>query len=207
MSSASGPENEPEQTSEKTPERSKKLKAVSVIVLLAAAGFLFLASGRVWLQATAAAPAGSKTAIDVTGSQATAVLPALAATAAAAALALSLSKTVARIILGAVEVLAAAAWIATAFSLVADPAAAASGTVRATTGLAQAADVKMTAWPFIGTAVAVVMLVVGMIVITAGRRWSAGGTRFERAGTHDTPDPGLDSSSAWDALTRGDDPS
>lgn len=195
-----------------SPGRSK---AIGVVVLLALAGALFAVSGRTWITAEAASPIGASSAVAVTGTQATAVLPALAAALAAAALALSIARRVARIIVSSIMIVVSGVWIATAVTVAADPGTAANAQVRDTTGLAESSEhAAIGAWPVIGIVVAALLVIVAAVVLVTGRRWETGGTRFERAGAHEAgpadagtvPDE-LDPSTTWDALTRGDDPS
>lgn len=195
-----------------TPGRQK---AFGIVIFLALAGILFLVSGRTWITADAASPVGASSAVAVTGTQATAVLPAISAALAAAALALSIARRIARIIVASLSIILSGVWMATAISVAAAPGTAANAQVRDTTGLAQSSThAAVTAWPAVGMVVALLLLVVAVFVLVTGRRWETGGTRFERAGAHeddpesagDTPDE-LDPSTTWDALTRGDDPS
>ncbi|NYI68584.1 Trp biosynthesis-associated membrane protein [Spelaeicoccus albus] len=216
-----------------TPGRQK---AVAVAALLLLAGALFVVSGRTWLTAEASSPVGATSAVAVTGTQATAVLPAVAAALAAAALALSIARTVARIIITSIMIVLSGAWIATAAAVAARPGTAASAQVRDTTGLAESGEhAQLTAWPVVGIVLAAFVVLACAAVLVAGRRWTSGGTRFERAGAHDpvgdarggpkigqefgqesgtesgtesgADDDQLDPSTTWDALTRGDDPS
>lgn len=201
-----------------TPGRQK---ALGVVLLLVLAGALFLVSGRTWLTAEAASPVGASSSVSVTGTQATAVLPAVAAALAAAALALSIAGSVARIIITSIMIVLAGAWIATASAVVAAPGTAAAAQVRDTTGLAESAEhAGVNAWPVIGIVLAALVVLACVAVLVAGRRWASRSTRFERAGAHESTGgagqpraesggdgDSLDPSTTWDALTRGDDPS
>lgn len=182
-------------------------RSTAVLAGLVAAGLLAGATRTPWVQASAPDLAGTAQQVSVTGSDAAPAVLALALAGLAAALATSLSSAWVRFLTGPVMVLAGVAAAVASLGAVRDPAAAARGAVVEATGVSGgeiAADA--TAWPLIALVPASALALVGVLVLVAGRAWPVG-TRYRSAAVAATADPADDPAAAWDALSRGEDPS
>ena len=167
-----------------------------------------LASTRtVWTEATGADLAGTAQAIEVTGADAAPAVMAVGLVALAASLATSLSSRWIRLVTGPVLILAGLLSAASMIGVIVDPAAASAAAVSQATGVigAQSAA-SATIWPVLSLLPAAAVTGMGALVLAVGGRWPQG-TRYRRATLTVTADPAEDPAAAWDALTRGDDPS
>ncbi len=123
--------------------------------------------------------------LQVQGSKAATTVTALALVALAGGLAASIAGKIARWIITAIIVLAAAGIIAAAATVLADPLAAAQGSIAAATGVTgSSADVSVTAFPVLAVVAGSLLALGGLLVIPAGRYWK---TRTK----YDTAAPGL----------------
>ncbi|KGM00823.1 Trp biosynthesis-associated membrane protein, partial [Cellulomonas cellasea] len=103
--------------------------------------------------------------------------------------------------------------VVSALAVLADPEGAARTVVAAVTGVgALAGPAAPTAWPAVTVAVGALDVLAAVAVVVSSRRWAAPTSRYgaaRAAGGRGTgtahPDPD-DDRSAWDALSRGDDP-
>ena len=132
----------------------------------------------------------------VTGSDAAPAVLALSLVAIAASLATGLSSRWLRFLTGPVLLATGAGSAIAALGVVQDPEQAARSAVASATGVL-GGDV-LTA--------AMAVAVLGIVVLVVGGRWRVG-TRYRSAAVAATADPGQDPAAAWDALTRGEDPS
>ncbi|WP_226832052.1 Trp biosynthesis-associated membrane protein [Brachybacterium sp. FME24] len=182
-------------------------RRVTVLAGTAASALLIGATRTTWAEATAPDLTGTSQSVAVTGSEAAPAVLALAVVAIAAALASSLSSTWVRYVTGPVLIAAglSAAWSAIAAAL--DPIGAAGSAVTTATGvLGSEVDAVATPWPLLALIPAAAVAAVGVIVLVAGRSWPVG-TRYRSAAVAAPSDPARDPAAAWDALTRGEDPS
>ena len=87
------------------------------------------------------------------------------------------------------------------------PEAAAGSAVASATGVVGAQiEAETTSWPLLALVPALAVAVIGVLVLLAGGGWPRR-TRYRSAAVTATADPSDDPAAAWDALTRGEDPS
>lgn len=166
----------------------------------------------VWLHAAGSSAARGEVDVPVTGTQVAPAVLAAAVALLAAAAAVGLVGRVGRWVVAAVVAGAGVTVVASALTVLADPEGAARVVVASVTGVgALVGPPDPTAWPVVAVAVGVLDAVVAVLVLVSSRRWAAPTARFgavegaSGAGAvRAEPD---DDRSAWDALSRGDDPS
>jgi uncharacterized membrane protein (TIGR02234 family) len=178
-----------------------------------------LAAGRTWVTAAPSDVPGV-TRVQAAGSQAAPAVSALALTAAAAAVALLVTGRVGRRLAAVVMLLAGLGVAGTAALVVAGPAGAAQGTVAAATGRTGGAvpATTLSGWVWLALAAGLLVAGCGAYALLRAASWPAPGRRFESASGGSGPAPGQgggdtatapavpDAIGAWDALSRGDDP-
>ena len=191
----------------RTSSRRGPARRTAVLAGLVASVALLGSSRTVWAEATGADLAGTARSIEVIGADAAPAVMAVGLVALAASLATSLSSRWIRLVTGPVLILAGLLSAASMIGVIADPAAASSAAVSQATGVigAQSAA-SSTIWPVLSLLPAVAVTGIGALVLAVGGRGPQG-TRYRRATVTVTADPAEDPAAAWDALTRGDDPS
>ncbi|MFJ6077955.1 Trp biosynthesis-associated membrane protein [Pseudarthrobacter sp. NPDC092419] len=190
------------------PAWARKSTVVLLIAVLALA--VFGTTTQTWLSVSldpAQAGAGGDV-LDVQGSKAATAVTGLALVALAGGLAASIAGRIARWVITVIIVLAAAGIVAAAATVLADPLAAAQGSIAAATGVSGGqAQVEATAFPFLAVACGILLALAGLLVVPAGRHWKAR-TKYDVAGRGTaaaTAGP-VDEIDSWDRLSRGDDP-
>ncbi|MGN6444877.1 Trp biosynthesis-associated membrane protein [Amnibacterium sp.] len=177
-------------------------RLVVVLGVLLAGALAVLASTQTFATATVT---GVRAPVVVAGQAAAPALAPLGIVALALGIALTIAGRVARVVLGVVLVLLAAAVLAVSFPSVVDDAAGTKGAIVTATGVSQVDPFVVarhgTAWPLVAVIAGVLALVLGLVVVIRGRRWTTGGRRFRADGVVAT-----DPISEWDALSRGTDP-
>jgi uncharacterized membrane protein (TIGR02234 family) len=146
--------------------------------------------------------------LQVQGSKAATTVTALALVALAGGLAASIAGKIARWIITAIIVLAAAGIIAAAATVLADPLAAAQGSIAAATGVSGGtADVSVSTFPVLAVVAGSLLAVGGLLVVPAGRYWKSR-TKYDAAaaGPAGEQTGPVDEIDSWDRLSRGDDP-
>src|SRR5699024_3237687 len=132
---------------------------------------------------------------------------ALALAAPAAPLVTSLPSAWLRFVTGPVLVLAGGGAGLAALGVLRDPEAASGSAVATATGVLGAGlEAGTTAWPLLTLAPALAVAAVGVLVLLAGGSWPRR-DRYRSAAVPAAADPSEDPAAAWDALTRGEDPS
>lgn len=190
--------------------------APAVLATLVSAIGLFAASAATWIHATVETTLQPIT-VDVAGSDAAPAVTALGLVAGAAAVASTLAGRVLRTIVGAVVSLAGIGAIFTVLSVTADPENAARGTVGTQTGaVGTGGEFTLTVFPWLAVAAACALILCGVwLVLVARNASSKGGQRYDRdalAGHRAASAKEKASSEhsndidAWDAFTRGEDP-
>jgi hypothetical protein len=182
-------------------------RAILVVLALALAA---PASGvPVWMRTSGSTALQGIVPVQVTGTQAAPAVPAAALVLLAAGIAIGLAGRLGRwVVVGAV-VLSGLLQAAAAAAALADPAPTARTVVAAETGVELlASPVRLTPWPWIALVVGVLVVLAGVWLGVTSRRWARPSDRHDVApgGTSTTPPPD-DDQAAWDALTRGHDPS
>ena len=198
---AEQPEPTPEPAASRGPQRRHL-----VLGGLAAAAMLAGSTRLTWIQALAPDLAGTPQSIPVLGGDAAPAVLALAIVALAAALATALPSRWVRWFTGPVLVLAGAGSAAAALGAYSDPLAASRSAVARATGITGGEIlVEPTSWPLGSLLPAAAVAAVGVIVLLVGGRWQTR-SRFRSAAVTVAADPAEDPAAAWDALTRGEDP-
>lgn len=189
------------------PRRARLSRRVTVLAGTAAAALLAGATRTTWIHATAPDLAGTAQQVTVTGSDAAPAVLALSLVAIAASLATALSSRWLRFLTGPVLIATGAGSVLAALGVVQAPQEAARSAVASATGmLGTAVQAEPTSWPLLTLVPALVVATIGVLVLVIGGSWPVG-TRYRSAAVVATADPGQDPAAAWDALTRGEDPS
>jgi Tryptophan-associated transmembrane protein (Trp_oprn_chp) len=191
-------------------------RLLCVLGILAGAGLALLAAGRAWVTQDVEEVPGVHT-LTATGDQAASAVPALALSAAAGALVLLIAGPLAARLAGVVVTLAGGGLAAAAVAVLADPRSAAAAAVPGVTGRAGplADPAAASTWVWITVIAGLLVATGGGLAAARSSAWSAPGRRFEqastggRAGRRRGTDDGVGAENAvraWDALSRGDDP-
>jgi uncharacterized membrane protein (TIGR02234 family) len=186
-------------------------KSTLVLLVAALALAVFGTTTQTWitvaLDPNQVGQAGSaQTALEVQGSKAATTVTALALVALAGGLAAAIAGRIARWIITAIIVLAAAGIVGAAATVLADPLAAAQGSIAAATGVTgSSADVSVTAFPAIAVVVGVLLALGALLIIPAARHWKSR-TKYDAPATGAAAAGPVDEIDSWDRLSRGDDP-
>ncbi len=160
-----------------------------------------------WADAVAPDLTGTVQSVSVSGSEAAPAVLAFALVALAASAATALSSAWVRLVTGPVLIAAGigASWAAV--SVLVDPSAASARAVSASTGvLGGEVLAQSTLLPALALVPALGVTLLGLLVLLVGGSWPVG-TRYRSAALTRAADPSQDPAGAWDALTRGEDPS
>ena len=147
----------------------------------------------------------SQDGLQVQGSKAATTVSALALVALAGGLAAAIAGRIARWVIAAIIVLASAGIVTAAVTVMADPLAAAQGSIAAATGITgSSVQVSVSAFPALAVVAGILLGLGALLIIPAGRHWKTR-TKYDAAaaGAADGPADEIDS---WDRLSRGDDP-
>ncbi|MGV8964838.1 MAG: Trp biosynthesis-associated membrane protein [Cellulomonas sp.] len=184
---------------------STRRRAVLVVLLLALA---VLAAGVPrWMHTAGTTALADLVPVDITGTQAAPAVPAVALVLLAAGAAIGLVGRIGRWVVVAVVSGIGVLLTGSALAVIANPETVAGTMVANATGVATLAEpVTLTVAPYAAAALGVVALLVGGWLAVTSRTWSHPSARHEVGGPQpvDLPD---DDRSAWDALSRGEDPS
>ena len=187
-------------------------KSILVLLVSVLALAVFGATTQTWMTVSLdpdqMGQAGAvQNALDVQGSKAATAVTALALVALAGGLAAAIAGRVARWVITAIIVLASAGIVAAAATVLANPLAAAQGSIAAATGITGSqADVAVTAFPFLAVVAGCLLAMAALLIIPAGRHWKTR-TKYDApvAGSPAAAGP-VDEIDSWDRLSRGDDP-
>ena len=192
-------------------------KSTLVLAIAALALAVFGTTTQTWLivhldPAQLGAAVNSQDGLHVQGSKAATTVTALALVALAGGLAASIAGRIARWIITALILLAAAGIVSAAAIVIADPVAAAQGSIAAATGITGSdVQVDVTAFPALAVAAGTLLGLSALLVIPAGRYWKSR-TKYDTAasgaaaGGSVAPAGPPDEIDSWDRLSRGDDP-
>ena len=181
----------------------------TVLAGLAIAGLVAGSTRTSWATATAPDITGAVQSYPVTGAEAAPAVLALALVALAAAAATSLSSRWVRWVTGPVLALSGIGTVVAAAGMLGDPTAASAGAVADATGISGVElHASASAWPVAAIVGGVLLALLGVLVLVVGGRWRRGSSRYSRAtlAPRRVVDPEQDPAAAWDALTRGEDP-
>ncbi|ABK03079.1 conserved hypothetical protein [Arthrobacter sp. FB24] len=185
-------------------------KSTLVLVIAAMALAAFGTTTQTWLTvhldpAQLGQAVNSQDGLQVQGSKAATTVTALALVALAGGLAASIAGRIARWIITAIIVLASVGIVAAAVTVMADPLAAAQGSIAAATGITgSSVQVSVSAFPALAVVAGVLLGLSALLIIPAGRHWKAR-TKYDAAAA-DASDGPADEIDSWDRLSRGDDP-
>lgn len=190
-------------------------RRTAVVALLLSGGVLGGSAAGTWVTARAWTPLDERT-LAVSGLDASPVLGATALLLAACGLALAMAGRAAGRVVGVVVVGAGGLAGASALAVALDPAGPARAAARTDIGVAGVEAAAATALPWLAVAVAVAAAVLGGWAVVAAGAWSRGAgrgaSRYRRPTGGEGPAPVVttapdgDDVTAWDALTRGEDP-
>lgn len=193
------------------PAWARKSTLVLLIAVLALA--VFGTTTQTWLSATLdpnqvgqAGPAQEP--LKVQGSDAATTVTALALVALAGGLAAAIAGRIARWVIAAIIVLASAGIVTAAATVLADPPAAARGSIAAATGISgSSAQVAVTAFPTLAVVTGCLLALAALLIIPASRHWKPR-TKYDAPGTAGAAGGTgpVDEIDSWDRLSRGDDP-
>lgn len=207
----SGPGSTIKSTSPAVPRWARKYTLVLLIAVLALA--VFGTTTQTWLTvhldpSQLGQGVSSQDGLQVQGSKAATTVTALALVALAGGLAASIAGRIARWVVTAIILLAAAGIVAAAVTVLADPLAAAQGSIAAATGISGSnVQVGLTAFPVLAVVAGSLLGLSALALIPAGRYWKSR-TKYDAAATGGVSDPSrpADEIESWDRLSRGDDP-
>ncbi|WP_026536973.1 Trp biosynthesis-associated membrane protein [Arthrobacter sp. 9MFCol3.1] len=196
-------------------------KSTLVLVIAALALAVFGTTTQTWLTVhldptQLGAAVASQDGLQVQGSKAATTVTALALVALAGGLAASIAGRVARWVITAIILLAAAGIVAAAAVVLADPLAAAQGSIAAATGISgSSVQVDVTVFPVLAVVAGALLGLSALAIVPAGRYWKSR-TKYDAASTAaapggtaaggNAPAAAADEIDSWDRLSRGDDP-
>lgn len=180
-------------------------RRTSVLLGLAAGAALAGTTRATWISTRSADITGAARTVEVSGADAAPAVLALALVAVAAALATGLSGRWLRLLTGPALLLTGLAAAVAAVGAAVRPAGAAAGAVAEGTGVAGAhITAAPTLWPWAALGAAVLVALDGALVLVVGAHWRRT-ARYDRE-PEELADPAEDPAAAWDALSRGEDP-
>ena len=202
----------------------RPLTAALLAILGGALGLL--STSQTWAWAVVTSPvSGARVPVTVTGKDAAQVVVALALVALAGGVALLLARRLGRWLIGLLLVLGGAAGAASAATSAGTPSDAVGEKAQGIVGAVGTTltDTSVTAWPWVAVVGGLLVVVAGGLAVVRARRWAVGGARFEATAVsssdaegpgepavpHEAPEQHHESSApgaAWDALSRGEDP-
>ncbi|MCX6500083.1 MAG: Trp biosynthesis-associated membrane protein [Arthrobacter sp.] len=150
----------------------------------------------------------SQSGLQVQGSKAATTVTALALVALAGGLAASIAGRIARWIITVIILLAAVGIVAAAGTVLANPLAAAQGSIAAATGISGSnVQVAITAFPVLAVVAGSLLGLAALAIVPAGRYWKSR-TKYDAAAAGGVSNPAqpADEIDSWDRLSRGDDP-
>ena len=178
----------------------------AVLLVLVLAGVSLGAGVPTWMHTAGSTALRHVVPVTVTGTQAAPAVPAAALVLLAAGAALALVGRIGRWVVVLVVVASGVVVAASSIAVIANPVPVAGTMVAEATGVGTlAAPVTLTAAPYAAAALGVVVLLVGGWLAVTSRRWARPNARHEVAGGPPALVPD-DDQSAWDSLTRGNDP-
>ena len=185
--------------------RSGRGRAAGILILLAA--ITGIVSAPIWFTTIASTALEAHVVVRVSGADAAPAVPAAALVLLACAAAVALVGRVARWVVVAVVALAGVLVAWSAVRAIVDPWAAGlhQKLVNVTSVSQDSSTVATSAWPYVAVGVGVVVVLTAGWLARSSRSWPGPSRRHE--GTTGPRPVVEDERSAWDALSRGDDPS
>lgn len=206
--------------------------ASAVVPAVVGAALALLATSRGWVQAAVDDPVVGQVSVTASGRQAAPVVPAVALVALAGAAALLLARSLGRRVAGVLLVLAGAAGVAASVSVLRVPESGVAELVTRAVGVTGSTPtaVEVSGWPWLAVLGCALVVVAGAVAVLMAGRWARPRSRYEApsdattaaAGAVATAEPAPDQAAdqvadqaadeapdpgtAWDALSRGEDP-
>lgn len=185
----------------------RRRKLTLLLAGLALSGVVFLG----WTQQWFAVAIVDGPTLSIAGDVAAPALATLALTCLVLIGALSIAGPFFRVVLGVLQVLLGATMVLSGVLALADPVGASAASISDATGISgatsvaeQVASITGTAWPWVSTIAAALIVATGIAVVVTGKNWPGSArkysaTKLEEAETRTTVDD-------WDALSEGNDP-
>ena len=181
-------------------------RATDVTLVLALALASLAAGVPIWMTTAGSTVLQARVPVAVPGTQAAPAVTATALVLLAAGAAIPLVGRIGRWVVVVVVMASGGLLAASALAVIADPDPVAGSAVAGVTGVATlAAPVTLTVAPFAVVALGIAGVLLGGWLTATSRTWARPSKRHEGAGSP-PPGPPDDDQSAWDALTRGNDP-
>jgi uncharacterized membrane protein (TIGR02234 family) len=183
---------------------AQRLYGPVVLAVLACGGLAFLAASRTWVEATVRVEGLPPDPIEVTGTDALPLVPALALVVVTAGLAVLAASVRVRWVVGVLLVvvgLGAALLVLTGGSAVDDALADAVRDSNAFTGENAPDGDRSLAWPAVAVAAFVLAAALGVVILRMAGAWPTMGSRFEAPTRRAETEGDL-----WSALDEGRDP-
>lgn len=198
-------------------------KSIVVLIALVFALLAFGATTQTWVDAEVQGSAVRTAHLSVQGSKAATSVSALALVGLAGTLAAAVAGRIGRAVAAAVVVLAGAGVAVACAAVLADPRAAAEGSIAQATGLAGTdAVATLTPYPALAAAAGSLLALSGVLLLVASRHWAlrtrydaarpapssgpASGTAEGTRGGGQDEGASVDGIDGWDRLSRGEDP-
>ncbi|MDM7856368.1 Trp biosynthesis-associated membrane protein [Cellulomonas alba] len=179
----------------------------AVLLLLLLAGATAVSALPTWFVAHGTEALHGTVDVRVSGTDAAPAVLAAALVLAASALAAALVGRAGRWVVALVVAVAGVLVVAATIGVVRDPVASVHEAVAGATGVGQVVGgVTTTAWPWVAVTLGAVAVVVGAWLPRAARAWARPSRRHEQAAAPARGAERPDERSAWDALSRGEDP-
>ena len=189
----------------------RRLKASLLISGVVLAGLALLA----WTQPWVAIDLSDGRTLVVSGDRAAGAVSALALTCLVLNGALSIASHIFRLVLGALEALIGATLVLVSSLALGSPVTASAAALSDATGVSGndslgtlVASVSVTGWPWVSVAAGALLVALGVAVLASAARWPGSGRKYGavRMQTLDGVTADASNIDAWDALSRGDDP-
>ncbi|WP_166847389.1 Trp biosynthesis-associated membrane protein [Isoptericola sp. BMS4] len=211
-----------------TPRGPLRARSRAVWAVVALGGLTLATAVPTWLTTTVSTALSASVPVEVTGTDAASAVGAAALVVVAGGVALAIAGRIARWVVAVVVALAGGLVTASAAGVLRDPVPAATAGASDAQGVTDlTSPVAVAVWPWLTAVLGVLIVVVAVLVVLGAPGWGATSGRHERAGapadgsgaapragsgedggTADADGTGRhDPHDAWDALTRGTDPS
>jgi uncharacterized membrane protein (TIGR02234 family) len=187
----------------------RRLYGPSVLGAMATGGLAFFAASRTWAQTSVEASGVPTAAVKVSGSDAVALVPALALVIVTAALAVLAASVRVRRAVGLLIVVVAVIGVVVILRAAGDIDNAVDAAVHdspAFIGTNAPAAVSHSAWRWVAAVAFVLSALVGVVVIRFGALWPTMGRKYDAPKAHTAPKAVETEADIWKALDEGDDP-
>jgi uncharacterized membrane protein (TIGR02234 family) len=189
-------------------------KRIVLVLILVSASVILVSGSREWVSGSVDDPVLGASALQGRGSEIAPGALAAALVGLASAVAAATSGTVVRVIAACAALLAAVLGTAVVISILVDPSGALGALAAAGTGRSGsvAAHGRAGSWVWVALAAALAMGFGGLGALVGGRHWRGLSSRYDApvVGEASQPDPAGEPAatheSAWDRLSRGEDP-